>query len=48
MKKIITITAILIATYSIGSTIITNQYNKQLQQQAKEYKQINYDLYLEQ
>lgn len=39
MKKIIITTAILIATYSIGSTIINNQYQKQLQQQAKEYKQ---------
>lgn len=39
MKKVILITAAIVAAYTITTTIINNQYNKQLNKQAQEYKQ---------
>lgn len=39
MKKTIIITTLIIGAYALLTTTINNQYQKQLQQEAKEYKQ---------
>lgn len=39
MKKTIIITILIIGVYALLITIINNQYQKQLQQEAEEYKQ---------
>ena len=39
MKKTIIITTLIIGAYALLTTTINNQYQKQLQQGAKEYKQ---------
>jgi hypothetical protein len=39
MKKTIIITILIIGAYALLITIINNQYQKQLQQEAQEYKE---------